>query len=70
MSITKSLVSAAIGLGLFVGAAAPASADPYAAGTDTNPFSALSCSSQETTPPAGPALTQELNRGIRGAFSA
>lgn len=69
--IAKALASGAIGLGLLVGgAAAPASADPHSSGTDPNPFSTLSCSCQKTTSPGGPALTEQLNRGIRGAFSA
>jgi hypothetical protein len=68
--ITKILGGAAIGLGLFVGVAAPASADSHLSGTDPNPFGALSCSCQETTSPGGPALREELNRGIRGGLSA
>jgi len=65
--ITKILVSAAIALGSFVVAAAPASADPNAiGGTDPNPFGGLSCSCQETAPPGSSAL-DEIQRGIRDA---
>jgi hypothetical protein len=68
--VAKILVSAAIALGSCIGAAAPASADPNSFGTDPNPFGSLSCSCQETTPPGGPALKEDLNRGIRGGLSA
>jgi hypothetical protein len=65
--ITKILVSAAIALGAFVGAAAPASADPNATGgTDPNPFGGLSCNCQQTAPPGSSALG-EIERGIRDA---
>jgi hypothetical protein len=65
--ITKILVSAAIALGAFVGAAAPASADPNAiGGTHPNPFGGLSCNCQETAPPGSSALEQ-MKRGIRDA---
>ena len=69
--ITKILVSAAIAVGSWVGAAAPASADPNAIGTDPNPFGGLSCSScQETAPPGSPALREQIERGIREGHSA
>jgi hypothetical protein len=61
--ITKMLAGAAI-LGSLVAGAAPASADPATYSNDPNPFGSLTCNCQETTPPAGPALTGELNRGI------
>ena len=64
--ITKILVSAAIALGAFVGAAAPASADPNPIGTKPNPFGGLSCSCQETAPPG----SSEIERGIREGLSA
>jgi hypothetical protein len=64
--ITKILVSAAIAVGSGVGAAAPASADPDAIGTDPNPFGGLRCSScQETAPPGSPALREQIERGLR-----
>ena len=68
--ITKLLVSAAIALGSSVGAAAPASANPNPiAGTDPNPFGALSCSCQETAPAGSPALREEdIERGIRAGL--
>jgi hypothetical protein len=66
--ITKILISAAIALGSLVGGAAPASADPNPLGTDPNPFSALSCSCQETAP-AG-SVGEEIERGIRNGLSA
>jgi hypothetical protein len=60
--ITKMLASVAIVLGSLVVGAAPASADP-------NPFGSLTCSCQETTPAGGPALTAELDRGIRNGLA-
>jgi hypothetical protein len=66
--ITKILVSGAVALGAWVGAAAPASADPNSYGPDSNPFGNLACGCQVTAPPSGPALTQELNRGIQGGL--
>ncbi|HWF27392.1 MAG TPA: hypothetical protein VG327_03275 [Mycobacterium sp.] len=63
--ITKMLVSAAI-LGSLVAGAAPANADPNQ--PDPNPFASLTCNCQETTP-AGPAVNEELDRGIRAAFA-
>jgi hypothetical protein len=66
--ITKLLVSAAIVLAPVVGAAT-ASADPSPDGTQPNPFGSLTSNSQQTAPLSGPALTNELNRGIRSALS-
>jgi hypothetical protein len=68
--ITKVLVSAAIGLGLFIGGAAPASADSNSFGTNPNPFSTLSGHRPETAPPGSPALSDEINRGFREGFTA
>jgi hypothetical protein len=68
--ITKLLVSDAIALGSCVGLAAPASADANPIGTDPNPFGALSCSCRETAPPGSPALSEEMERGIRAGLSA
>jgi hypothetical protein len=66
--ITKLLVSAAIVLGSVWGAA-PASADPSPSDTQPNPFGSLTCSCQETTPADRPALSAELNRGLRKSLS-
>jgi hypothetical protein len=69
-AITKTLVGMAIALGCCVGGAAPASAAPSPAGTDPNPFGALSCSCRQTASPGSPALTEETERGIREGLSA
>lgn len=61
--ITKLLVSGAIVLGAVLGAAPANADDPSQSGADSNPFAALTASSERTAPP-GPALTQELNQGI------
>jgi hypothetical protein len=71
MAIKKALISGAIVLGSCVVGAAPASADTNPGGDDPNPFSSLSCSCRDTTPPGSPAAMQEeLQRGIQGALSA
>ena len=70
MSITKILVSAAIAVGFLVGGAAQASADPNAFGADPNPFSGFSCRCQGTAPADSPALSAEINRGLREGHSA
>lgn len=67
--ITKMLVSAAIVLGSWGVAAAPAGADPNQSDTHSNPFGGLTCNCQQTTPPGGPALTDELDRGLRMGLS-
>jgi hypothetical protein len=64
--ITKMLVSAAI-LGSLVVGAAPANADPNQ--PDPNPFASLTCNCQTTTPDGGPAVSDELDRGIRAGLS-
>ena len=66
--ITKMLVSAAIVVGSLVVGAAPASADSNP--SDPNPFGSLTCSCQETAPTGGPALRQELDRGIAAGLVA
>ena len=66
--ITKTVVSIAIVLGSCVVAATPASADEVT--IDPNPFGALSSGPQETALTSGPALREELERGIRGGISA
>jgi hypothetical protein len=68
--ITKALVSAAIGLGVFIGGATPASADSTSFGTDPNPFGGFSCNCSETAPAGSPALRDEINRGLREGFTA
>ena len=67
---TKLLVSAEIAVGPGVAGAAPATADTTPASTGPSPFSTLSCSCRETAPAGNPALTQEINRGIREGRSA
>ena len=59
--IVKILVGAAIAACAYVGAPAPAGAEP-------NPFSALSCGCQQT-PPAGGARN-EVDRGLRDGLRA
>jgi hypothetical protein len=61
--IMKLLVGGAIVLGAVLGAAPANADDPSQSGTDSNPFAALTASSERTTPP-GPALTQEIDQGI------
>ena len=68
--ITKMLVSGAIALGVWVGVAAPASAQPNSVGANPNPFAALGCSCQHTASPSGRAGTEEMKRGIREGLSA
>jgi hypothetical protein len=68
--ITKMLISGAIALGVWVGVAAPASADANSVGANPNQFGALSCSCQKAASPGGPALTEEMKRGIRAGLSA
>ena len=70
MSIKKILVSAAIAVGFLVGGAAQASADPNTFGADPNPFSGFSSSRHETAPADSPALSEEINRGLRKGHSA
>jgi hypothetical protein len=64
------MISAAIVLGSGVALAAPATAGPNSTGTDPNPYSGFSCNCQETAPPGSPALSEEINRGIREGHSA
>ena len=64
--ITKMLVSAAI-LGSLVVGAAPANADPNQ--PDPNPFASLTCSCQQTTPPDGAPVSDEIERGLRAALA-
>jgi hypothetical protein len=64
------MASAAIALGVGLGAAAPASAEPNPASTDPNPFGTLGCSCRETAPAGGQALKAEIDRGIQEGRSA
>lgn len=68
---TKIFVGVALVLGslILILGAAPAGADPNSYGSDPNPFGSLTCNCQETTPPSGPALNQELDRGLRAGLS-
>jgi hypothetical protein len=68
--IMKILASAAVALATGVAGAAPASADSNPAGTNPNPFATLSCSCPQTARPSGPALNDEIDRGIRAGLSA
>jgi len=68
--IAKVLVCTAIGFGVWIAAAAPASADRSTAGTAPNPFSGLSCSCQKKVPAGDPAATAEIDRGIGEGLSA
>lgn len=63
--ITKMLVSAAIALGCCVVGAAPASADPDSSDIHPNPLGGLTCNCQGTAPAGGPALREDIERGIR-----
>ena len=65
--IMKILVGAAIALFAY-GGIAPAGGAPNPVSTDTNPFSALSCSCQKTTPSA--SAREEIDRGIRNGLHA
>jgi hypothetical protein len=68
--ILKLLVSAAIALILWVGASAPASADPDPGRTDPNPFGGITCSCQEPFPASSPEQREDIDRGIRDGLSA
>lgn len=67
--ITKMVASAAIVLGALGVGAAPASADPSQSGNDPNPFGGLTCNCQQTTPNGGPAVSDELDQGIRAGLA-
>jgi hypothetical protein len=68
--MTKILVSAAIALGACVAGAASAGADATAAGTDPNPFGALSCSCRQTAPLGSAAMTGQMELGILVGLAA
>jgi len=59
--IVKILIGAAVAVCACVGASAPAGAEP-------NPFGALSCGCQQTTPAGG--ARDEIDRGIRDGLRA
>ncbi|OMC54084.1 hypothetical protein A5745_20440 [Mycobacterium sp. IS-2888] len=69
-AITKIIVGAAIVLGVGVGGAATARADANPAGTDPNPFGALSCGCQQTAPSGGPAMEAQLEQGFWAGLTA
>lgn len=56
--ITKLVAGAAIMVAAAVGVSAPASADPSV-------FNVLGCSCPQTPPKGGPAVMDQINRGIR-----
>jgi hypothetical protein len=68
--IKKILVGGAVALGLYVGGAAPASADPNSIGGAPNPFGGLSCSCRQTAPLGSPTSREEIERGLREGLSA
>jgi hypothetical protein len=68
--ITKMIVGAAVVLSVGVGGTATARADANPAGTDPNPFGALTCGCQQTTPPGGPAMEGQLEQGIWAGLTA
>jgi hypothetical protein len=68
--ITRTLISAAIALGSYLGLAAPASADSNPANADRDPYSTLSCRCHEPAPAASPAVREEIHRGIQEGHSA
>jgi hypothetical protein len=68
--IMTMLVGAAIGLGSGVVGAAPASAAPNTIGPNPNPYSTLSGGPRETAPAGSPALTAEIDRGLRDGLTA
>ena len=68
--ITKSLVSAAIALVLWVGGTVAASADPDSDGTYSNPSGGRDCSCQETCPAGSTEQRKEIDRGIRDGLCA
>jgi hypothetical protein len=63
--IMKMLVSGAIALGVWVGVAAPSSAQ-----ANSNQFGTVRCSCQDTASLSGRAGTEEMKRGIREGLSA
>jgi len=67
---TRILIGGAVALGLYVGGAAPAGADPNPIGSAPNPFGALTCSCRQTAPPGSPAAREEIERGLRESRSA
>jgi len=64
------LASAAIAVGLCVGGAAPAGADPNPIDAGPNPFGTLSCNCREAAPAGSPELTEEMDRGLQEGHSA
>ena len=68
--IAKILVTAAIAVGFGVVGAAPASADPNAAGIDPNPFGTLGCSCRDSAPAGSPQARDDIDRGIREGLTA
>jgi hypothetical protein len=68
--ITKIVIGAAVLLGTYVAGAAPAYADPNLTGPAPNPYSGLTCSCRQATPPGSPAQREEIELGLREGHSA
>lgn len=69
-AIMTMMVGAAIALGSAVVGAAPASAAPNTIGPNPSPYSTLSGGPRETAPAGSPALTAEIDRGLRDGLTA
>ena len=69
----RKIISVLFGAALAVGSwpwAAPAGADPTQVSTDPNPFGGLRCNCPEAAPVDGPALKEEIDRGLREGHTA
>jgi hypothetical protein len=68
--IIKTAICVGLILVFWISRSAPAGAEPNPNDADSNLFGGLSCScSSPTAPRGGPALTQEINRGIQQGLS-
>ncbi|WP_156686463.1 hypothetical protein [Mycobacterium sp. Marseille-P9652] len=69
--VTTTLFAAAIGFGLCLGQAAPASADnPDPLADQSNPYRTFTCSCTETAPAGSPVLLDEIHRGLERGHTA
>lgn len=64
----RALICVGLTLILWISMPAPADAEPNP--SDVDPFGGLSCSCSPTAPRGGPAMTQEIIRGIQQGLSA